>query len=74
MSPVEAAHRILDAAKRDPDLRRATELMIRRTGHEDLVAWCSDHPTEAVALAEQLSDIDGQIANMNFLLSKGDLS
>lgn len=74
MSPVEAAVKIADAVKLDPDLRRATAAMVQRAGARDIYEWCKDNEQMAVALAEQIGDIDGQVANMSYLLSQGDLS
>lgn len=74
MTPVEAAAAIRDQMKEDPDLRRVVAGMVGRSGCSDIYQWCEKHPKEAVALAEQFADIDGQIANMNYLLSQGDLS
>ena len=74
MSPVDAAATIRDAMKSDPDLRRAVMALAGRAGFDDVYAWCAANPTEAVALAESVVDIEGQIANMQYLLDNGDLS
>lgn len=74
MSPVEAAAIIRDQMKDDRDLARTLAAMVQRTGHADIYQWCEANPEQAVALGEQLKDIDGQIANMSYLLSQGDLS
>jgi hypothetical protein len=74
MSPVEAAATIREAVKTDPVLRRAVGSLTHRSGFSDVYEWCDANPTEAVALAESLVDIDGQVANMQYLLDNGDLS
>ena len=74
MSPVEAAATIRDAIKTDPDLRRALETMVARSEHADIYEWCDANSAEAIAIAQQALDIEGQIANMNTRLSQGDLS
>lgn len=73
-SPVEAAQKIRDAMKTDPDLTRSVQTMVQRTGCKDIFEWVNEHPDMAAAMADQLTDIDGQIANMNYLLANGDLS
>ena len=72
MSPVAAANIIRDQMKADPDLSRSLAAMIHRTGATDIYQWCENNPAEALALAEQLVDIEGQISNMSYLLARGD--
>ena len=74
MTPTEAAVTIRDATKDDPDLRRAVQAMVERSGCEDVFAWVDENPDMALALANQVKDIDGQIANMASRLATGDLS
>lgn len=74
MTPVEAAASIRDNLKNDPDLARAVRSMVERSEHADIYEWCGANPKQAVAIAEQLADIDGQINNMQARLDKGDLS
>lgn len=74
MKPVEAAVKLLDAMKTDPVLARSVQRMVKLEGHEDIYEWCSANPDMSIALAEQLIDVDGQIDNMSYLLSQGDLS
>jgi hypothetical protein len=74
MSPVEAAAIIRESMKTDPDLRRAVMALSSRAGFDSPYDWCEANPKEAVSLAETLVDIDGQISNMAYLLSNGDLS
>lgn len=73
-TPVEAAQTIRDAMKTDLDLTRSIQTMVQRTGCKDIFEWVNEHPDMAVAMANQLRDIDGQINNMNYLLANGDLS
>ena len=60
--------------KEDPVLRRSIAAMVERSEHSDIYQWCEANPDHAIALADQLGDIDGQIDNMSYLLSQGDLS
>jgi hypothetical protein len=71
---VEAAATLRDRIKYDPDLARSVSAMVERAGHADIYEWCEANPDMAVALAEQVSDIDGQIANMDARIERGDLS
>jgi 2-oxo-4-hydroxy-4-carboxy--5-ureidoimidazoline (OHCU) decarboxylase len=73
-TPVEAAQKISDTMKKDPDLARSVTAMVHRAGCKDVFEWVNEHPDMAVAMADQLRDIEGQIANMDYLLANGDLS
>lgn len=73
-TPVEAAQNIHAAMKNDPDLARSVTGMVHRTGCKDVFEWVNEHPDMAIAMAEQLRDIEGQISNMDYLLANGDLS
>jgi hypothetical protein len=70
----EAAALLRDRLKEDPVLARTVAATVERSGHSDVYEWCEAHPDFAIALADQLDDIDGQVANMSYLLSQGDLS
>jgi hypothetical protein len=74
VTPAEAALTIRDAMKDDPDLRRAVQVMVERSGSADVFDWVDEHPDMALALADQVKDVDGQIANMTERLAHGDLS
>ena len=74
MSAVDAAHKISTAMRGDVDLQRAIANTVSRAGASDVFDWCGMYPEESVALARQLGDIDGQIANMSERLARGDLS
>lgn len=74
MTPVEAAATIRDAMKNDPDLSSAVRAMVHRTACKDVYEWVNEHPDMAVAMAEQLGDINGQIANMDTRIKRGELT
>lgn len=74
MSPVEAAHFLIDAGHRDPDLRQALAAMVERSGCEDLVAWVEEHPDMAAKVAESVQSIDSQITEFDERLARKDLS
>lgn len=65
---------IRDQMKGDADLARSLAAMVERAGCSDIYAWCQAHPDYAVALANQLTDIDGQVANMQARLDRGELT
>lgn len=73
-SAVEAAAVIRDRMKGDSDLSRSVAVMVERAGHTDVYSWCDAHPDYAIALANQLGDIDSQVANMQARLDRGELT
>jgi len=74
VTPVEAAHFLMDAGQRDPDLRRALAGMVERSGCDDLVDWVEEHPDMAAKVAESVQEIDSQITEFGERLARKDLS
>lgn len=74
MTHVEAAATLRDKMKYDPDLSRALQAMVERSGQADIYEWCEANPDMAIKIAEQALDVDGQITNMQSRINQGDLS
>ena len=74
MSPAEAAATIREAMRHDHTLTTVINAQNLREGYNDIYEWCDDHPEMAIALAEQVADIAGQISEFDRRLNRGDLS
>lgn len=74
MTETEAAVALRDAMTKDVDMRRSITAMVQGAGCKDVYEWCEQHPDMAIALANQVIDIESQISEFETRLSQGDLS
>ena len=58
----------------EPDVRVMVVTAVERKGYDDLFDWADANPEEAIALAEQFTDLEDQLGEFDRRLSTGDLT
>ena len=66
----QAAHLIMDRARQDSTFAMEIQLAAASRGYNDLVAWANANPLQVILLAEGLTDIEGEEAVWQRVVTK----
>lgn len=74
MNHLEATNIIRERMREDRDFSNAMTATVKRGGYTDMIEWAKENEEMALAIADQIADLDSQIANMEGRLAEGDLT